>query len=304
MQSLLARCINEDFGLEGNGRWYHAKEHDSLVFDSEKDLFYWNSEAINGDIFTYLLKVRKLPYQDAKNYIKVCGENATFIHEVRNKEETVVYPKLVDVFYNNLVLGNKDYFYNRTITDETIRRFKLGLNQDWYTIPINQNGVFKQFQMRRDKPKKAIRGYYDNVGPLLFNSDILTLVDKIFIVESPISAIILMQNGIPSVSYISGSDGFMPEWYSYFMDQKEIFIVYDFDSAGKFGSKRTAKILGEERCKIYTMENSEVEHYGPDDWFIDGKDKDSFLELIYTKSKKAYEIPEKRGKVGNSRVRH
>jgi hypothetical protein len=49
-------------------------------------------------------------------------------------------------------------------------------------IPIYQDGLFKQFQMRRDSPK-MIRNYYKGVGPLLYNSEILSATNRIFITE-------------------------------------------------------------------------------------------------------------------------
>lgn len=296
IMSLLAKIIEEDFGLEGHGRWYRSLDHSSLVFDSEKDLFYFNKEGIHGDIFIYLTQVRNLSYQEAKEFIRKNNGQAVFIHTIKDTKETVVYPALVEIFHQNLLNGDRSYFYSRTINDITISRYKLGLYNEWYMIPIFQDGLFRQFQMRREIPKKSIRGYYETEMAYLFNSDILKLVDHIYIVESPISALVLLQNNIPAISYTSGSGGFMPQWYSYFLHQKEIYLLYDNDLAGEKGAYHTATILGEHRCKIYTFNRSGVEHYGPDDWFIDGNSKEDFLNLIEQYSIKSYEMERRRGK--------
>lgn len=287
--TLLYDLISDDFGIEGNGRWFHSVEHNSLVYDAEKDIFYWNSEDIKGDAYIYLTKVRKLSHTSAKEYIKSGNSSLSFITEIKDGEETIVYPKLVEIFHENLKTEDKSYFYKRTITDETISRFRLGYWNGWYTIPFYQGGLFKQFQLRRDEPKKSIRGYYKNVGPLLFNSDILKITDKIVITEGITSCIVLNQNGIACVSYNSGTVGFLPEWASHFIHQKTIYLLYDNDKAGIKGAIRTAKILGEYKTFIYTFSDFEETGYDANDFFIDGHTKDDLKEILESKMKRTWE---------------
>jgi DNA primase len=300
--SLLERLIDEDFGFEENGgKWGRAKEHNSLVVNRESQTFFWNSQDIKGDVYVYLTEVRNLPPQEAIQYLKQTKVfTGTFIHEIKNGEEVITYPKLVDVFHQNLLEGDKSYFYKRTITDETIIRYRLGMYKEFYTIPIYQDNTFKQFQLRRDNPK-VIRNYYKGVGPLLFNSDILKITNKIFLVEGPTSCLVVNQNGIPCVSMNTGAEGFLVEWYSYFLGQKEIYILFDNDPAGKKGAMRTAKILGEYKCKLYNFEEYD-EHFDANDFFIMGGTKDEFLDLVYTKSKYIFELDNYKDKK-NGRMR-
>jgi len=293
MESLLYKLIERDYGMSGNGRWFHSKDHDSLVYDAEKDIFFWNSEGIQGDAYVYLTKVRMYPHETAKEFLK---ENknfiGTFIHEINNGLETVVYPKLVDIFHENIWSDSREYFHSRTITDETISRYRLGKHNEFYTIPFYYEGIFKQFQLRKDNPK-TIRNYYKGVGPLLFNSDIMKLTSKITLVEGPTSCLVLNQNGIPSVSMNTGSEGFQPEWIKDFQNQKEIVILFDNDNAGKFGAIRAAKILGEGRCYLYNFQDTEVEHYDPNDWFKETKGTGKeFMADIESKLKYACEYKE------------
>ena len=172
--SILEKLIDEDFGFEANGSsWGRAIDHNSLVVDREKQVFYWNSEDIKGDVYVYLIEVRNWKPSDAREYLRQQGRfTGTIIHEIKGTEEVVTYPKLVDIFHDEIWKDDREYFHRRTITDETISRFKLGKYHEFYTIPIYQDGVFKQFQLRKDNPK-TIRNYYKGVGPLLFNSDIM-----------------------------------------------------------------------------------------------------------------------------------
>lgn len=295
MESLLYKLIERDYGIAGSGRWFHSVEHDSLVYDAENDVFYWNSEGIQGDAYIYLTKVRMYPHSTAKEYLRENKNFAgTFIQEIKDGVETVVYPKLVEVFHNNIWEDSREYFHIRTITDETISRFKLGKHNDFYTIPFYYEGIFKQFQLRKDNPK-TIRNYYKGVGPLLFNSDIMKITNKIILVEGPTSCLVLNQNNIPCVSMNTGAEGFLPEWMKDFKNQKEIIILFDNDSAGIKGAVRTAKILGVGRCGLYNFQDTEVDHYDPNDWFKENKKSGKeFMEYIESKLKDASEYEDEK----------
>lgn len=287
---LLGRLIQDDFGIEGHDRWWRSVEHSSLVYDAEQGIFYYNSEGISGDAYIYLTKVRGWKHEDAKEYIKSQGESASFVSIVSDSQEILTYPPLVDTFNQALMKEDKTFWYCRTITDETISRFKLGFFNGFYTIPIYQEGLFRQIILRRDQPKKLIRKYYKGVGALLFNSDILRITNKIYFTESPVSAIVLNQNGLPAVSQDDGAGGFQKEWSKFFLHQKEIVLLGDNDPAGVTGMKKIAKILGENKCIIYTFEDSGIAHYGADDFFIDGHTSQDLQENIKQYGKYSFEI--------------
>ncbi len=292
--SILEKLVKEDYGLILNGeKWARAEKHDSLVIDRTKQVFHWNSRDLHGDAFAYLMFVRGLTHDASKEYLRQNDGKVTFIHEIRNKEEVIVYPKLVEVFHSNLLNNNKDYFYKRTITDETISRFQLGYHEGFYMIPIYQDGLLKQFQMRRDYPRKEIKNYYRGVGGLLYNSEILKFVDKVVFVEGVTSCVVLNQNNIPAVSSNTGAEGFMVDWFPYFVHQDLIYLIYDNDSAGINGAIRTAKILGETRCKLYTFADKEEKGYDANDFFIDGGTRQEFLSLIENESKYSFELYKK-----------
>ncbi len=289
--TILEKLVSEDFGIEYNGKdWARSVIHNSLVINLAKGIFYWNSQDISGDALVYLTKVRKLNIQDAKEYLKHSGFTGTFISEISAGTEVITYPKLVDIFHESIWENDRHYFYNRGITDDTIRRFRLGYYNNFYTIPFYMDGTFKQIQLRRDSPK-LITNYYKGVGPVLFNSDILRLTNKIYFTEGIIGAIILAQLGIPAVSMNIGSEGFMPEWVKYFVRQKEIYLLFDRDSAGDFGAIRTATILGEYRCKIYNFWGAEGKGYAVDDFLLDNANNvDELMDLVENESKYSFEV--------------
>jgi DNA primase len=287
---LIERVISVDQELSGNGRWLKGTVNSSLVVDVEKQIFFWNSKGISGDVYVWLREVKGLSYTESKEYLKTFPEfSGTFIHEVNNTEEIVVYPKLVDVFYEEGRNASTAYWDKRGINESTIHRFKLGFHNNFYTIPIYQDGVFKNFQLRRDVPTKEIRYYYSNTGRLLFNSDLLKVTNSIIITEGPTDCLRLMQEGIMAVSHTAGAEGWNSAWFKYFMHQKDIFVVYDNDSAGRLGAKKVAKNLGEYKTKIYNFDGYD-DKFDIVDFFNSGGTKDEFMSMVLGLSNYAFLI--------------
>ncbi|MFJ7728592.1 hypothetical protein ACIQXV_20910 [Neobacillus sp. NPDC097160] len=56
--------IGEPLKNEGNN-FYRHKDHNSLVVNSRKNYFSWNSRNVSGNAVTYLMNVYNLPFQYA-----------------------------------------------------------------------------------------------------------------------------------------------------------------------------------------------------------------------------------------------
>jgi len=93
-------------------------------------------------------------------------------------------------------------------------------------------------------------------------------------------------------AYRAGS-GASSEHFTYQNEnQKEIFILYDNDSAGRSEAIKVAKVLGEYRCKVYCFQDFEDYGYDPVDFFRDGKSSDYLKELIEKNAKYIFEMGE------------
>ena len=293
--SILENLIEQDFGLEiDSDKWARSVVHNSLVINRELEVFHWNSEGINGNALTYLIKVRKIPPNKAKEFLKYnfAGYTDTFIVEVKNQTETIVYPKLIDVFSSNMWNFDKkrEYWRQRNISDATLRRFQVGKHGDFYSIPVFEDGVLKQFHLRKDNPK-TIRHYYKDVGPLLFNNAVIPYTKKrIYIVEGVTDVLAMQQMDLPAVCSTHGCEAFLEAWVRYFIDIPEVFICYDNDSAGNFGSKRVARILGQFRCKIYNFWDMNIKGYDANDWLADEKPPEDLEKLVEDNSKYSFEM--------------
>lgn len=257
--SVLEKLIGKDFTLQRRGEKYlTTKEHDSLIIDLEKDIFYWNSKNIAGNAITWLTQIKGMSFSEARKFLSAFENYSdTIVYTIKDKTEEkdiIIYPKLVTIFWEN-GLTNREYWYNRLLTDNTINRFQLGFYNGWYAIPFFEDGTFKNFQLRREQPNKMIKSYYRGMGPLLFNSDILKIVEKVYITEGVVDAIFLNQIGYPAISHNIGAGWNHKSWYSYFLRQKEIIYIADNDAPGIKAAIKVANSLGKTRVKIATFKS-------------------------------------------------
>lgn len=285
--SLLERLIGKDFHIIGEGRWGSTEEHSSLVIDRERDIFFWNSKEIFGNALDWLTKIKGYSYPDALKSLGNEDKRAVILTKVV-KEEEPICPQLVDIFWED-GKDNREYWYERCLTDETIDKYKLGFHRGWYMLPIFVGSIFRNFQMRRDTPTKRIISYYRGVGALLINSIILNYVSQVFITEGPVDALLLTQEGIPAISHNGGSHGWKGTWFKNFLNQKEIYCIADNDKAGKSGAKKIANSLGQHRVKIFFFEDK-PERYDTVDYFRGGGTIDKFKEIVYNGSKYVFEL--------------
>lgn len=282
--SALENLIAKDFNLIGDetSRYVRTEEHMSLVIDREKDIFFWNSRNIVGDALTWLTQIKNHSFSDARNLLQDLPKYSTTvvytINTEEGKQDVVVYPELVNIFWEKgLGVDQRVYWYNRMLTNTTIDRFKLGYNDGWNTIPIFIDGTFRNFQCRMDDPKK-MRHWYKGVGPLLYNSDLLTVTDYVLITEGTVDAIFLSQLGYPAISHNTGA-GWMNNWHRYFAYQTDIVYIADNDAPGIDAAHKVSRNLGADRVRVVIFEGY-PDRYDTIDFFRNGGTKESFDRLL------------------------
>lgn len=280
----LENVVSQDYPLKGRGRYLRAIQHDSLVVDIQKQIWYWNSKGIAGDMFDWLYKVRKYTKQQAKEYVDKIDPLLSLTRGFEKKETVFVNDSLVEAFFN-LGKGHRDYWYGRGYTDSTIDLFQLGYSGDWYVIPIFMDGRFRNFQCRT--PDKKMKHWYKGVGPLPFNMDYVKNKEWFVLTEGPVDAIMLMQHGIPAMSTNTGAGYFERPWIGKFKNLKEVWIIYDNDKAGRKGAKDIGNLFGL-NARVYTFSEFN-EGYDISDYFQDGGTGRDFKELIRRDGKLFFE---------------
>jgi DNA primase len=74
--NLIQEVIKETggFSLRGSGNYLKASEHDSLVVNTEQQLFFWNSRGFSGDVISWLEQTQGMDFQQATGWLaRRCG---------------------------------------------------------------------------------------------------------------------------------------------------------------------------------------------------------------------------------------
>lgn len=241
------KIIERDFSLDrGASRYIRAIAHDSLVIDLEQNIFYWNSVGISGNALDWLRKIKGMSMMDSLKLLRDYSgipyrKNYQFLFQ-----PCYPYSKLLDVFYN-LGKSNRDYWYSRGYTDDTINKFKLGFTGNSYVIPVVHEDILRNFQCRT--PEKNIWMWTKELREFPFNFKILNTTDWVVITESPVDCILLEQYNIPAISVMPNALSFRSEYLKYLAHIKNIYLFFDNDPAGYAGMVRIGKKF-KSRCFV------------------------------------------------------
>lgn len=280
---LLKSLVEQDFGITGGGRWWRSELHSSLVVDVERDRFYFNSRDLRGNAVDYLIGVRGFSRDNAEEFVrKVKLSDSVTIP----KEYGVQYrfEKLVSIFHAS-GKDNREYWYRRGLNDTTIDSYRLGHYDGWNLIPIFFNGMFANFQCRKDTPTKQIRLWYKDADfrPILYNADVLRFVTEAYITEGMVDCILMNQLGFPTVCTTNGALSWNVGWIRYFTNINSITYIADNDAPGVSAAKSVISSLGSSRTKVLRFKDR-AEKYGVVDFIRDGGTRDELAELLRNSS--------------------
>lgn len=165
----------------------------------------------------------------------------------------------------------------RGLTLETIRRFKLGVdNRGYITIPIFDNGELISYKFRSVKGKHFT--HYSGARVWVLNDQafsIATDTGYIIITEGEFDAMALWQLGFPSViSDTAGAHHSNMEWIGKIPEGVKVFICYDNDEPGQAGARKLAERIGMDRCFNIVLPCKDA-----NDYIRDGYTKEDFIEL-------------------------
>lgn len=277
----IVELVGEDFTIAGSGRYLKTYEHDSLVLDTERNIFYWNSKNLFGDPYTWLTKVKGYSHTEAKRKIGTPLGRRFNLNRPAVRQVTISR-KLLDSFFELGKHYRKYWLEERGYTHSTVDLFRLGYTGTWYTIPIIVDGKLRNFQCRQVNPKR-VKYWYRGVGALPFNVDSMKFTNWAVLTEGPVDAIMCVQNGIPAMASSVGAGHFNLGWLNELQSLEVLYAVFDNDAGGLAGLNRVGKALGY-FVRGYTFEGFE-EGYDVTQFFKDGHTKDDFLKLLQEESK-------------------
>ncbi len=154
-----------------------------------------------------------------------------------------------------------EYLHNRLLTNETIKKFKLGWDGKNITIPIfDANGDCMNFRLKRDPTlKSGSKGMYSILGrgrKRLFNEVVLkSKPESIIICEGEWDCMLLTQYGYTAVTSTAGAKSFDESWVDAFQEIEKVSLCYDIDrnGSGQQGAVKTAQLFYEKGEEVYIV---------------------------------------------------
>lgn len=138
----------------------------------------------------------------------------------------------------------KDWLNKRNIFDEVLIKNNINVVNRNIVIPIySSSGEFLFNKYRRNPFSEEGPKYQYDQGAtaVLYNAN-TSQNKQVFIVEGELDALCLQSVGYYAVSTTGGAGTFKPEWAD-LLKEKEIFICYDNDEAGRKGTLRLLTIF-------------------------------------------------------------
>lgn len=182
--------------------------------------------------------------------------------EVKAKTVKKISATEVEKYHKGLTLEIIEYLNNRGISNDVIKKMKIGYGYIhgtyWIMIPIADiDGNYLYFKLRQDPKFGSNKLTWTSGSAQIFSwSSVITANDKVMVVEGEMDALLMQSLGINAVSSTHGAGTFKDEWVQHFNPDLEHYICYDNDEAGKSGALRAASILykhGIKKLKIITL---------------------------------------------------
>lgn len=190
--------------------------------------------------------------------------------------------------WNTALMSNKTRLKalmdQRGFERKTIIEWEIGWNGERYTIPVRDiDGTLvnvRRYQMGGGHTNKMLN-MPGHGSAALFRPDILRDNERIVLTEGETDCILLNQTGIPAVTHTAGASTFRAAWAQGFVD-KDVWIAYDADDAGRKGAKRVEDILKAFARNVFVI-NIPMTTKGADvtDYIhLEGHSKSEFEELM------------------------
>ncbi len=211
----------------------------------------------------------------------------------RKETKEQITSELVEKCHQALPDRIREYLRSRGITDAIIDHYQLGWGQfygaDWITIPIaDQSGKNTMFKLRRDPDTNTnsnkMMVYPKGSKHEIYGWEIVAdKPSKLFVCEGEFDRLVLMANGIPSITSTGGCGTFKKDWLKPLASIDSLYICYDNDEEGQKGAtKLIGKFLDLEGPLVFNIvlpEMGEKENDVTDFFISHGGNPDNFMAL-------------------------
>lgn len=175
--------------------------------------------------------------------------------------------------------------------DETLKRYKIGYSLDYsrFTIPIYEDNLCRNIKLYSFTKKPKQLNYPGFGSPVrLYGLDIIES-QRIIICAGELDKLLLRYFGFPSICGTGGENTWFDEW-NYLFKDKDVYIIFDQDDAGKNSSIKIAKSLfgTAQSIKIVEFDIYKGDGFDVSNYFLDEKKtKTDFINCL--KNAKVFE---------------
>ena len=223
---------------------FHEDHTASLSINVSSGLFNCFGCDAKGNVITFLEQYHDIKHDQAREMLyKEYGfesQKRDHLKKGSQKTQNFLNTEQVGRLHNQLLNSEpflKQFIKTRGLTLETIKRYKLGLQNESILIPMElEPGRWTW------KEHKGLQAKGNRVS--IFPQDVLETGDTrlIIITEGEFDTLLLNQMGFLAVSGTAGAGTWKKEWNSLF-ENRNVILAYDNDDPGKKGAIRVAENL-------------------------------------------------------------
>lgn len=276
------RGLLDEFGIE-----YTADENEKVAkvlcpFHDDHNpsgLIYFGNQ-------TFVCKACDARTNDLVTYLsKAVGRTRSAVLKFIASKDGVQKGSIVSPVYieqcHQALLSNEEklsmLLTRKGVTEDIVKRWKLGLSNRRVTIPVyNLKGHIVNVRMYDpESPKKVVNHTKADKKAAVFYPVENLAFKKIAIIEGELKALYLQELLEPyGIGCIAPPEG-AHSWPSYFDDlfeEKDVYLLYDIDKAGRKGARKAAKRLVHKakgvKDVLVPLDKAKHPTGGVDDWLI------------------------------------
>jgi len=233
-----------------------------------------------GSVYKYLQEVKGLSEEEAYSEIKKLANYEQSL-EQKTKQEVIKvneadYTELINKLYDNQTEEQKQYFKNRGLSEDIIKKYKLCVKGDYAIVPFWNEGkiiYYIQRAINDTQPK------YKNLQSLpvpIWNEhylDLEELEEPIIVCEGIFDALSVEDLGYKAVSLnsVNNTNKLLSK-----LDKKQIFLLltaFDNDEAGRKATSEVLQKIANARQIPIPSEFKDI-----NEWYI--ADKEGISQVI------------------------
>lgn len=246
--------VVEAFGIKLNSRNkglcpFHHEKTASFSVDRKNNIFTCFGCGETGDAITFVSKLKEVePLEAAKilaEMYRIDIDNCSKRQSIKDYLKACIRD-----------VGKTDYFKKRGLNEETIKKCCLGYDEKRKAVVLPYSSELRYYQTRSIVDKKFYKPTTEEAGAEpLFNRNALWASEKepVFVVESPICALSIIQCGANAVSLCGvGGTSKLVKDCKMKKPKTPLVLCLDNDDAGKKATESLAKELDEARVAYVT----------------------------------------------------